>query len=820
MKTSIRRAVPGLLSAALVAACGETEIASITTDRIVPSVSVSIQGTIGTEGVDSVSVRLPLQVAVIATDNAALLTVVTSVFADTSLVGRDSAQLATSSSSYNKTLTIPLSGVRPGQLITARTVVSDGARNSAEAAAQAIAFDPNVPRLGLVRPEPNVIVGGTYNFDLAVSDTTGITKVGYRATATGFTRADSTLFPVPFPRADTVSYAFALPGSLAAGTTVTITPFAENRDGLRAFGQPFAVRVAPAGPDLLPPLVYQTVASRLETPDSIEISARDTDGQVRIIGFIARNVAGQIVHRAADTLTVPVQQITRKKAFSAPISLRGATLFITAYAQDVAGRIGYGVPTGATVPVNADSIAKRDQVVYAYGLTYDLPPGSLGADIAVDTTRSTVFVSNINRNQLEAFTYSTTLQRLASVAVGAQPWGMIIDNSNSLLLVANSAGTNISRVSLTTRVENGRVKTANEYLFDVTYTKDETSGGFKFKVGPPIDYSDRPQYIAQSASGALYYSTRPTSTARPGTLRRLDNFLDTRAEPRQIWQYGAFLKGHYVVINADHVDVIEGESGVPDQIVICEHSPGDNPNTAVCVQSLTVEGAVAALKQAPVSGNIEAIKDLDVASLALPDTNFVAVGGDRRRVAFGEGNTRGRAGRVLMVFDPTGTPANGAQYSAPIEVADLTNNASDKVFGLDLNRNSANLGVHGEETFFADSSLRLQGKYATFNSGAGIAFHPNNLDENTVDSLARVAFVASGDQSIQIVDSYSYRLRGRIPIRENLYGALRAVVPTPAERAADPTLVVKLFGLTPEGLVVIDVRRADIDNARTSSLRR
>jgi hypothetical protein len=60
------------------------------------------------------------------------------------------------------------------------------------------------------------------------------------------------------------------------------------------------------------------------------------------------------------------------------------------------------------------------------------------------------------------------------------------------------------------------------------------------------------------------------------------------------------------------------------------------------------------------------------------------------------------------------------------------------------------------------------------------------------------------------VDSYSYRLRGRIPIRSNLYGALRAVTPTPAERAADPSLVVKLFGLTPEGLVMIDVHASDI----------
>ena len=96
-----------------------------------------------------------------------------------------------------------------------------------------------------------------------------------------------------------------------------------------------------------------------------------------------------------------------------------------------------------------------------------------------------------------------------------------------------------------------------------------------------------------------------------------------------------------------------------------------------------------------------------------------------------------------------------------------------------------------------------------------MAFHPKNIDEQTADSTARVAFVASGDFSIQIVDSYSYRLRGRIPLRTNLYGPLRAVLPTPAEVASNPALAVKLFGLTPEGIVVIDVYRADIDNART-----
>jgi hypothetical protein len=192
----------------------------------------------------------------------------------------------------------------------------------------------------------------------------------------------------------------------------------------------------------------------------------------------------------------------------------------------------------------------------------------------------------------------------------------------------------------------------------------------------------------------------------------------------------------------------------------------------------------------------------------LPDTNFVAVGADRRRVVFGEANTGGGAGRVMMVYDPSGTAAYSEQYSAPIDVKDLTNNASDRVFGVAVNNNSTNVAVHGAETFFADTTLRLQGKFATFSSGAGVAFHPLNEDENTADLAARVAFVASGDASIQIVDSYSYRLRGRIPIRANLYGPLRAVLPSATERSAG--VAVKLFGLTPEGLVMIDVLASDI----------
>lgn len=804
----------GTLAALGLAACDATELASGGNDRVIPSVSISIENAFGPAGFDTVSVRTPVQVRIQATDNGALLYAVVRIFADSQLIGIDSVALA-GTREVDQVVDVSLAGVFSGQQVVVQTTVGDGAGNTAVAEAFASAFDPNVPTVFLVSPATTVFAGGTYSLNLSVADSSGVSKVGFRATGAGINSADSTLYSEPLPEADTTGFLIAVPAGAPIGQTFTVTPFAENREGARTSGQSVTVRIVAAGTDQLAPLVYQTVPPRMETPDSIEVFARDIDGLVRVVGFIVRDQAGLIQHREEQTLAVATQQVSLRLAFNAPTSLRGKTLFITAYATDVAGHTGYAVTTGANLPVSSDSIGKRDPSVYAFGRTYPLPAGSLGADIAVDSVRRTVYVSNINKNQLEAWSYSSTLSPLPAVSVGSMPWGMTIDNSGSLLLVANSGGTNISMVNLLQRREDGRIKTANEYVFEVTYSKDENSGGFKFDVSAPIDYSDRPQYIAQSASGALYYSTRPTSTAQPGTLRRVDNFLDARTEPRQIWQYGSFLKGKYVIFNSDAVDVIKGANGEPDEIIICDHTPGNNPSTALCVTDFTVEGAVAQLAAAPTNGNVAAVKDLSVESLALQDTNFVAVGGDRRRVAFGEANSGGRAGRVLLLYDPTGTPAGSEQYSAPIEVTDLTSNASDKVFGLAINGNSTNVGVHGVETFFADSSLRLQGKFATFNTGAGIAFHPRNVEEFTPDSLARIAFVASGDFSIQIVDSYSYRLRGRIPLRTNLYGPLRAVLPTQSDLAVDPLLAVKLFGLTPEGIVVIDVRRGDIDNART-----
>ena len=811
----IRRAVPGVASvAALTAAlagCGSDGLTSAGGDRVVPTVSLSVVGIGGSPSkTDSVNVRESLNLSINASDNSAVQSVVIGIVIDGTVLRSDSVAYTNGLTSVTRTATMNLGGVRTGQTIIIRATAYDAGGNKGSAEVSAMAYDPTVPRVLILSPDLAVIGGGTYTFRVQGTDTIGVTKLGYRSTGpSALTRSDSLLLSVPYPRNDTCTFSFTVPASVPVGTQFTIEPFAQNRDGLGSTGEKATVTVVAAGVDNNTPLAYQSVPPRMETGDSLDIVGRDSDGLLKAIGYIVKDSSGAEVATVDIPIATPAQQVVQRVAWSVPTALRGRGLFVVAYAVDQANHKGYAVASGTNVPVSAEGEAKHDPTVYAFGHTTALPVGSLGADIAVDAVRSRVYVSNITKNQLEAFDYlGETISKLPPVSVGAQPWGMVIDNSGSILLVANSGGTNISQVSLINRNETGRIKTANAYIYNVAWSKDLTSGGYKYSVSAPIDYSDRPQFIAQSASGALYYSTRPTTEATPGTLRRIDNFLDPRAEPRQIWQYGTVSRGSWVILNADAVDVVPGGTGVADQIIICDHPVGSDPSTSQCFQNGTIPGAIASLRG--IGANAAEVKDLSVASLALPDTNFVAVGGDRKRVAFGEANSGGAAGRVMMVYDPSGTPAFSEQYSAPMEVKDLTNNASDHVFGLAINGNSTNIAVHGVETFFADSSLRLQGKFATFNTGAGIAFHPGNVDENTADPKARVAFVASGDYSIQIVDTYSYRLRGRIPIRSNLYGPLRAVYPTAAELSADPTLAVKLFGLTSEGLVMIDVHASDI----------
>jgi hypothetical protein len=307
-------------------------------------------------------------------------------------------------------------------------------------------------------------------------------------------------------------------------------------------------------------------------------------------------------------------------------------------------------------------------------------------------------------------------------------------------------------------------------------------------------------------NGDIYYSTKPTFSAPDGTIRR---YQSTGAFPdiQQIWQYGKYTgTGHVAVINADSVFVRSGLlSNTSDALIICDHAENQNPaTTTVCVSGIDPVLMVDSLRIL-YGADAWAESNLDVPSLGLSDTTFVAAGGDRQWIAFGEGSTEA-AGRVMMVQNP------GNFFSPSILVTDYVSNASDKVFGLAINSNSTSAAVHGEQSIFFEVQspfhLRLAGTATTFSLGAGVAFHPNNVGDAS-PSDARVAFVASANGTIEIVDTFHYLKRGALPVRANLYGPIRVTLPMPGD---DPAVVLKLFGLTTEGLIVIDIRNSDIQS--------
>jgi len=649
---------------------------------------------------------------------------------------------------------------------------------------------------------------------LAVLDSTpSIARFGYTATmSNGVVVKDTTIY-VTGVQSLTSQTTFTVPATAPVGGSITIVPRALDAGGNIGSGNTVVIPIIAEPRDNAAPLVYQRIPSRFEQGATLMVDAHDPS-QIRAIGYEMRTLPDStLIGSGSISRAVGSRRSNDTASFTVSYDrqYRGKNAFVIGWAEDSLGNRGFTLPSSFNTPQTDGRLAKRDTTLLVYGVTYALPSGSLGADIAVDTnsTRKRVFITDVRQGGVfvwedSSATRSTPGLRADKISVGAFPWGMAVDTSGNKLFVANSGGTNIDVVDLNLLADlrGQRVQTPSTAVYDVSWTQDLSTGVLKYSAVSVITYSDRPQYIAQSANGNLYFSTRPTSAAPAGTLRRIDDPLGT-PRTRQVWEYASALPQRYTFFNADSVKVYKSlTNGVSDAIQVCDKEVTTGTSHCSGIRTLA-EDAMADLAPYPV--DVELVPNIDVASLALPDTNFVASGADGRRIVFGEGATSGRPGRVVTVMDTLGMAYDQAIYSKPIQTRDLVNNASDAIFGVAVNSKSDFIAIHGAETFFADSALRLQGKYSTYSNGAGIAFHPDNDSKFAADSVSE-AFVASSDTTIQVVDSYHFRLRQNLPIKTNLYGALRAW------HVFNPSsdVVLKLYGLTPEGLVVIDVRREDL----------
>jgi hypothetical protein len=641
-------------------------------------------------------------------------------------------------------------------------------------------------------------------------DGVGRTSIRFQGESTWPTKLDTTITTTVSgsPRSYSFTNVAVIPADAPLRGKITVTANAVSVNGRPGNAPTILVFVRSA--HNAQPLVNQVVNARLEVSDSVTVTARG-DG-IRSIGYVARDAAGNVILRDSVLLPTPFAGNASAALGLSKLAptLRGTRIAITGFAVDQSNRTGYAVRPGELTP-GADLVgAFVDSTLLVFGHTFPLPSSrssGLIGDLAWDPVHQNVILSNQVFNRLEVFNTGSSSYDANGIAVGAFPWGLFVSNDPNVLWVANSGGDNLSRVDLTTHKELDaqRIRTRLTPLY--TLTEDVSPGDsttppiFHDGLSAPIIYSDRPQYIAQLKDGTVFYSTRPTAAAPKGTIRYLDPtqpFPDEKAIV--IYRQSASIKQH-VIVNADSAFVISGAPG-SDFVVLCDHTAGQNEPGICAISNKGYLAAFDSLRAHRPTTDVHFVDGVDIDDAGLTDTTFVAASGDRNWVAFGAGHTAG-AGNIFM--------ANASGFlSSPLSQVDLTNNASEHINGLAIDSTGLTVGAHGDESFFASVDipfhLRLQGKYSNLAPGQGIVFHPRA--KAGAGDVERTGYVASGNQSLEVVDIFHYINRGNLPIKTNLYGPLRAALPGAADAANG--VVLKLFGVSASGLVIIDLRAQDI----------
>lgn len=704
-------------------------------------------------------------------------------------------------------------------------VVAQGIDNSGNLGADTVIVRVVTgPKVSFITPLPTtqVFAGGDMGVTVHATHPDGVQSV----TISIKSNTGTPTWPTPINQTTTGTFS-SFPKDTTYSTIVTVPPTAPvggkltfTASGIDVNGKPGSVAtltLTVKGIDTVPPLVTQVVPPRIELNDSVLVNTSGSSATV-MLGVIVKDSVGTEIRRDSVPSKDTLNNVSQKIHIPLTQAEQGRNLRISTFAIDRLGKTGYSVSSGTTVAQPTMSLAWSDTTVVVYGTTYPIPntpAGTLMGDLAVDPVHGNVFVSNINYNRLEVWKSGATAGfSPTSIPVGSQPWGLAFGNSQDTLYVANSGGTNISRVFVGAgtmgEVLSQRIFTRDTYIYQVTETIDPNTSRITLSLSPVVSYSDRPQYLAIAKSGRLFYSTRPTAENTAGTIRYLDpSSIYPAPDPRQIWQYartGTTSSTTFQLFNVDSVAVVKltGNNPPSDTLIIWDHPYGQLSGG---YEARDPDVLTAASKLAAQGSDIDAESGVDIDKLALTDTTFVGISGDHTWIAFGEGNTGG-VGRIMMVNDPSGT--SPGFFSPAITVKDILDNADEPVFGIAVDSTGATVASHGQQSYFASVEnpfhLRLQGKYDSFDNGAGIAFDPGAYGINT-PANDRLAFVGSQSGFIEIVDIAYYINRGKLTLKGDLYGPLRASRPFPGD---PPNVVMKLFGLSSTGLVVIDLTAADI----------
>jgi hypothetical protein len=643
--------------------------------------------------------------------------------------------------------------------------------------------------------------------------------------------ADSTGFGSPLQDSVAVLDTIEIPTSASAGSLV-ITPFLRDSLGNRAIGAPVTLKIQEASHSDAPPTVNFGSDKRIEVSDTMFVSATDTTGAgIATLGYeIRQQIGGTVI--ANDEFQSDARFTSQQHTFtlSLPANLFSTfpqTIYVKAYATTGNGVKGYAKLSNGTDRV--------DTLTVVAGVTRRLPNGGSIADVVYHPGHDKLYLTNIERDQLEVFDLDAT-RFDKPIAVGSRPWGITVwprdrsGNVGDTLLIANSGGTSIGYVDLDNHSnplspegkEIYRYPLPNLVAYTVTTVLSQTGAG-PIQQRTVYDFSDRPQYVAstcrttnvftsQCQEVVLVYSTTPT----PGQTVPFPNRGTIRYENLTTKQSHFFFEqavgqseGRSDTLEVERfgagcVDASSGVNcvGAEDSLLV--------PATQRFVTPHTPLGAGDTLKTLDTT-DVSVVVQID--KLAFRDTTYVRSSGNFRRAIFGEGGnafgSRVVAYDAMRGLDSTVTLPNGAtQYlptpmvdkgiSRPMDVTDFIANSNARVRGVGINFDGELSAVRADSIYLLDPLLRLQGTIQTPTSGnPGFDFHPSNAGNGITSPMQSCyLFAASTEPVIEVYENHHYQLVLQIPVKAPIIGPIKA-----ARRTLTGQLI--LIGATAQGVVTV-----------------
>jgi hypothetical protein len=560
---------------------------------------------------------------------------VTASFADT---------VRTALTTFTKDYSVPVpASVAPGTAVVVVARATDGAGNRSAPDTLNLATG-NVTAATAVITSPRAgaqaVAGKGLVLAISAKSALKVKYVGYQVTG-AFTASDSTLVAQsPMRDSAAILDTLMVPAGVTGATTVT--PFIIDSLNQRGVGPGVALSVVTAAQSNSVPTVTFAVSPRIETRDVLSVEAIDLAG-ISYVGYEVRDSANALVATDSAAFDGRLTAVPRTFTLALPITRFPSRVFVQAFARNANGV--RGVAGGAA--------ARVDTVVVVAGVTRSLPNGGTVADAYYHRTRDRLYLTNVQRNQLEVFSLADSTFKTA-VAVGSRPWGLAPwprsrgtsaagDDAGDTLLVANSGGTNVSYVNLnagTSGREVYRYPLPNIVVYSVKTNKDAQTGAL-IRQRTVYDFSDRPQFLAANCTGAvtasnpcgdvvLVYSTTPTGGQslpfpNKGTLR---------------WENLTRRSSHFFFEQARG----QGDA-TADTLEIERYAEFDQNGTRIGADSVLVP-----FQQTASDGSLHS-EIVRVPALAFRDTTYVRNSGNFARAIAGEGGAV--SGSRAVAYDAT-----------------------------------------------------------------------------------------------------------------------------------------------------------------------